>query len=78
MCDVRVCGACHQDEDDKKAFEELKEKTEGLCKLMKEVLDEKVDKVRTHTHSYLPLPNTHTYHTQHRHTPPTRAPRTSH
>merc|ERR1719261_971225 len=33
------------DEDEKKAFEEEKAKTEGLCKLMKEVLDDKVDKV---------------------------------
>jgi len=33
------------DEDEKKAFEEAKAKTEGLCKLMKEVLDEKVEKV---------------------------------
>merc|ERR1712038_887970 len=32
-------------EDEKKAFEEEKAKTEGLCKLMKEVLDDKVDKV---------------------------------
>merc|ERR1719327_1773597 len=30
-----------QDDDDKKAFEEEKAKTEGLCKLMKEVLDDK-------------------------------------
>merc|ERR1711935_29100 len=34
-----------EDEDEKKAFEEAKAKTEGLCKLMKEVLDEKVEKV---------------------------------
>merc|ERR1712113_12645 len=33
------------DEDEKKAFEEAKEKTQGLCKLMKEVLDDKVEKV---------------------------------
>merc|ERR1739849_70988 len=33
------------DEEDKKKFEEAKEKTEGLCKLMKEVLDDKVEKV---------------------------------
>merc|ERR1712232_429557 len=33
------------DEDEKKAFEEAKAKTEGLCKLMKEVLDDKVEKV---------------------------------
>merc|ERR1711967_205440 len=31
--------------EEKKAFEEEKAKTEGLCKLMKEVLDDKVDKV---------------------------------
>merc|ERR1711953_1514456 len=32
-------------EDEKKAFEEAKSKTESLCKLMKEVLDDKVEKV---------------------------------
>ena len=35
----------NDDEDEKKAFEEAKAKTEGLCKLMKEVLDDKVEKV---------------------------------
>jgi len=34
-----------EDEDEKKAFEEAKAKTEPLCKLMKEVLDDKVEKV---------------------------------
>merc|ERR1740121_736040 len=34
-----------EDDDEKKAFEEEKAKTEGLCKLMKEVLDDKVEKV---------------------------------
>merc|ERR1711957_1066800 len=34
-----------EDEDEKKAFEEAKAKTEGLCRLMKEVLDDKVEKV---------------------------------
>merc|ERR1719460_2909631 len=34
-----------EDEEEKKKFEEEKAATEGLCKLMKEVLDEKVDKV---------------------------------
>merc|ERR1712125_214855 len=34
-----------EDEGEKKAFEEAKEKAEGLCKLMKEVLDDKVEKV---------------------------------
>merc|ERR1712021_18092 len=33
------------DEDEKKSFEEAKTKTEPLCKLMKEVLGEKVEKV---------------------------------
>jgi molecular chaperone HtpG len=33
------------DEDEKAKFEEAKALTEGLCKLMKEVLDEKVEKV---------------------------------
>merc|ERR1712070_604585 len=32
-------------EEDKKKYEEEKAKTEGLCKLIKEVLDTKVDKV---------------------------------
>merc|ERR1712230_222854 len=32
-------------EDEKKEFEEAKAATEGLCKLMKEALDDKVDKV---------------------------------
>merc|ERR1712187_213669 len=31
--------------DEKKAFEEAKAKTESLCKLMKEVLEDKVEKV---------------------------------
>merc|ERR1712157_418708 len=34
-----------EEDEDEKAFEEAKEKTEGLCKLMKEVLDDKVEKV---------------------------------
>merc|ERR1711957_846325 len=35
------------DDDEKAAFEEAKEKTEPLCKLIKEVLDDKVEKVVT-------------------------------
>merc|ERR1712176_1185263 len=35
----------NEDEDEKKAFEEAKAKTESLCKLMKEVLEDKVEKV---------------------------------
>merc|ERR1712194_327516 len=34
-----------ENEEEKKQFEEAKAKTEGLCKLMKEVLDDKVEKV---------------------------------
>ena len=34
-----------ESEDEKKSFEEQKAATEGLCKLMKEVLDDKVEKV---------------------------------
>jgi molecular chaperone HtpG len=34
-----------EDEDEKKSFLEAKEKAESLCKLMKEVLDDKVEKV---------------------------------
>merc|ERR1712048_159139 len=34
-----------EDDDEKKQFEEAKAKAEGLCKLMKEVLDDKVEKV---------------------------------
>jgi molecular chaperone HtpG len=35
----------NEDEDEKKAYEESKAKTEPLCKLMKEVLGDKVEKV---------------------------------
>ena len=34
-----------ESEDEKKSFEEMKAATEGLCKLIKEVLDDKVEKV---------------------------------
>lgn len=34
-----------EDEDEKKAFEEAKAKSEGLCRLMKEVLENKIEKV---------------------------------
>eukprot|EP00429_Kryptoperidinium_foliaceum_P070847 CAMPEP_0176051064 /NCGR_PEP_ID=MMETSP0120_2-20121206/25385_1 /TAXON_ID=160619 /ORGANISM="Kryptoperidinium foliaceum, Strain CCMP 1326" /LENGTH=705 /DNA_ID=CAMNT_0017384503 /DNA_START=59 /DNA_END=2176 /DNA_ORIENTATION=+ len=34
-----------EDDDEKQKFEEAKAKTESLCKLMKEVLDDKVEKV---------------------------------
>merc|ERR1711861_45682 len=34
-----------ESDEEKKEFEEAKAATEGLCKLMKEVLDDKVDKV---------------------------------
>lgn len=35
-----------EDEDEKKKMEEDKAKFENLCKLMKEILDKKVEKVR--------------------------------
>merc|ERR1712228_222264 len=37
--------ALDEDEEEKKQFEEAKAKTESLCKLMKEVLEDKVEKV---------------------------------
>merc|ERR1711923_316627 len=39
-----------EDDDEKKAFEEAKAKSEGLCKLMKEVLDDEVEKVIVSNH----------------------------
>ena len=35
-----------EDEDEKKRFEEAKAKFENLCKVVKEILDKKVEKVR--------------------------------
>ena len=34
-----------EDEDEKKRLEEAKSQFEGLCKVMKEILDKKVEKV---------------------------------
>jgi len=45
VCATKEGLKMNDSEDEKKAFEEEKAKTEGLCKLMKEVLDDKVDKV---------------------------------
>jgi len=45
ICASKEGLAMEESEEEKKQFEEEKAKTEGLCKLMKEVLDEKVDKV---------------------------------
>jgi len=45
ICASKEGLAMDETEDEKKAFEEEKAKTEGLCKLMKEVLDDKVEKV---------------------------------
>merc|ERR1712072_1113250 len=42
--------AMEEDEEEKKAFEEAKAKSEALCKLMKEVLDDKVEKVNVSNH----------------------------
>lgn len=38
-----------EDEEDKKRYEELKTEYEGLCKVMKGILDKKVEKVRNHS-----------------------------
>merc|ERR1711871_153630 len=45
LCATKEGLKMNDSEDDKKKFEEEKAKTEGLCKLIKEVLDAKVDKV---------------------------------
>jgi len=45
VCATKEGLKISESEDEKKAFEELKAKTEGLCKLIKEVLDDKVEKV---------------------------------
>ena len=39
------------DEEEKKKFEEDKAKYENLCKVMKEILDKKVEKVANHQDS---------------------------
>jgi len=45
ICATKEGLKLEETEDEKKAFEEAKAKTEGLCKLMKEILDDKVEKV---------------------------------
>jgi len=45
LCATKEGLKMEESEEEKKAFEEAKAATEGLCKLMKEVLDEKVEKV---------------------------------
>merc|ERR1712196_603011 len=45
LCATKEGLKINEDDDEKKKFEEEKAKTEGLCKLVKEVLDTKVDKV---------------------------------
>jgi molecular chaperone HtpG len=45
VCATKEGLKLEETEDEKKAFEEAKAATEGLCKLMKEVLDDKVEKV---------------------------------
>merc|ERR1712000_792805 len=46
LCATKEGLNIDESDDEKKAFEEEKAKTEGLCKLMKEVLDDKVEKVQ--------------------------------
>jgi len=45
ICVTKEGMKVDETDDEKKAFEEAKAATEGLCKLMKEVLDDKVEKV---------------------------------
>ena len=45
ICATKEGLKLDETEEEKKAFEEEKAETEGLCKLMKEVLDNKVEKV---------------------------------
>ena len=47
ICATKEGLSLDDTEDEKKAYEEAKAKTEGLCKLIKEVLDDKVEKVVT-------------------------------
>merc|ERR1711934_1009620 len=46
ICATKEGLKMDETEEEKKTFEEEKAKTEGLCKLMKEVLDDKVEKVQ--------------------------------
>eukprot|EP00753_Platysulcus_tardus_P002862 PLAT11970.1.p2 GENE.PLAT11970.1~~PLAT11970.1.p2 ORF type:complete len:723 (+),score=457.84 PLAT11970.1:115-2283(+) len=45
LCATKEGLKMEESEEEKKEFEEAKAKTEGLCKLIKEVLDDKVEKV---------------------------------
>merc|ERR1712167_461190 len=45
LCATKEGLKLNETEDEKKEFEDAKAKTEGLCKLMKEVLDDKIEKV---------------------------------
>merc|ERR1712182_160402 len=45
VCATKEGQKINESEDEKKTFEEQKAATEGLCKLIKEVLDDKVEKV---------------------------------
>jgi molecular chaperone HtpG len=45
ICATKEGLKISESEDEKKSFEEQKAATEGLCKLIKEVLDDKVEKV---------------------------------
>merc|ERR1719333_1705278 len=45
ICATKEGMKLGEDEDEKKKFEEAKAANEGLCKLVKEVLEDKVEKV---------------------------------
>merc|ERR1711939_901291 len=44
ICATKEGLKMEEDEEEKKAFEEAKAKTEGLCKLIKEILEDKAEK----------------------------------
>lgn len=54
LCATKEGLKLEETEDEKKQFEEDKAKTEGLCKLMKEVLDDKIEKVIVSNPSWTP------------------------
>ena len=41
-----------EDEEEKKRFEEIKAEYEGLCKVMKDILDKKVEKVSSFSYTF--------------------------
>lgn len=46
-----------EDEEEKKKQEDLKNKFENLCKIMKDILDKKIEKVKTKHSDYITFSN---------------------